>query len=501
MLVRVAKNRQLFDFPDRDRRGHPLPVPRLGGVAIFSGLLAALAVAKVVTAMFTQLPTHITSLTIALGAGSTILFLLGLYDDLRGVTPIAKLLAQISAAALVIQAGFKIDVLTFPPDIQFSLGVWSIPVTVLWLVGLSNALNLVDGMDGLAGGVTLVALCVTTGAAIVLGNADVAWQTFALIGALLGFLRFNAPPARIFLGDSGSLVIGFLLAVLTVKGATRSDGALFALAPVFALSYPLLDTGIAILRRFLRKEPLSRADGRHIHHQLRAIGFGPRRAVGVLILQSAFLGLLGLCITFAPPQLTVAVACAGAALLVFVFVYGMRWLQYHEFVEASTSARSLVRNARNIIRDKILARDVALLIERARDFEELSAILRDAAEIFRLTRLEICLDSDPVPSLRGLSTPTQSEWRIEYPIRRMLDAGGVHAGAYVYLVVTCPVIPDARQAGPERIARILAPAISKSLESLAIRGPVLFGSRSRALNVPSMMRRDSGEYHFERSAR
>jgi UDP-GlcNAc:undecaprenyl-phosphate GlcNAc-1-phosphate transferase len=500
LLVRVAKNRKLFDFPDRDRHGHPLPVPRLGGVAIFSGLFAALLVAKVVTGLFTKLPTDITSLTIALGAGGTILFLLGLYDDLRGATPVAKLVAQVAAAALVIQAGFRIDVLTFPPDIQFSLGIWSIPVTVLWLVGVSNALNLVDGMDGLAGGVTLVALCVTTGAAIVLGNADVAWQTFALIGALLGFLRFNAPPARIFLGDSGSLVIGFLLAVLSVKGATRRDGALFALAPIFALSYPLLDTGIAILRRFLRKEPLSRADGRHIHHQLRAIGFGPRRAVAVLLLQSAFVGLLGLCITFAPPKLTVAVACAGGAILVFVFVYGMRWLRYHEFLEASTSFRSLVRNARNIIRDKILARDVALRIESACDFEELTAILRDAAEIFRLSKLEICLDSDPVPSLRGLSTPRQTEWRIEYPIRRIANSASAHAGSYAYLVVTCAVIPNARQAGPERIARILAPAISKTLETLAGDGPMQLSVRPRPLGVPSMLR-DSGEHHWERGAR
>jgi UDP-GlcNAc:undecaprenyl-phosphate GlcNAc-1-phosphate transferase len=500
VLVRVANSRQLFDFPDRDRHGHALPVPRLGGVAVFAGLLAALFLAKVVDTFAHGRTAPITALTLALGVGAAILFVLGLYDDVRGVPPVAKLAAQTVAAVIVIRSGFKIDLLAFPPAFEFSLGILSIPVTLLWLVGVSNALNLVDGMDGLAGGVTLIALCVTTGAAIVLGNADVAWQTFALIGALLGFLRYNAPPARIFLGDSGSLAIGFLLAVLTVKGATRPSGALFALAPIFALSYPLLDTGISILRRFLRKQPLSRADGRHIHHQIRAIGLGPRRAVTVLLLQSAFVGLLGLCVTFAPPELTLAVTAAGGGILVFVFAYGMRWLGYHEFREASTSFTSALRNSRAIIRDKILARDVAALVAQTHDFEELSAVLRKSATVFGFTKVEICLDSDAVPSLRSLSTPSQSEWRIEYPIARLPDGFAAPAHARAFLVISSPVLENGRQAGPERIARILAPAIARWLASVAERGDLAHQLRPRPLTVPSM-RRDSGEHYKERTAR
>ena len=466
VLVKIATRRQLLDWPDRDRHGHPLPVPRLGGVAVFIGLLAALVAAKLVGAAITERPSDLTPLTFALGAGGAILFLLGLYDDLRGVPPIAKIAAQGIAAFVVIQAGFLIDVIILPPNITLSLGVLAVPVTALWLIGVSNALNLVDGMDGLAGGVTLIALCVTTGAAIVLGNPDVAWQTFALIGALLGFLRYNVPPARIFLGDSGSLVVGFLLAVLCVKGASTPDGEVYALAPIFALSYPLLDTGIAIMRRFLRKEPLSRADGRHIHHQLRAIGLGPLRAVSVILLQSAGVGLLGLCVTFAPPELTVAVAVAGAAILISVFAYGTRWLRYHEFMEAGLSFTSVLRNARMVIRDKIRARDVALLVSRANDFEEVQSILRASAGDFGFTNLEVRLDTDPATSLRGLSTPARSTWRTEYPVGPLPQEQGDAGSAIAYLVITCGVIEASRQAGPERIARIVAPAIAAWLDNL-----------------------------------
>jgi UDP-GlcNAc:undecaprenyl-phosphate GlcNAc-1-phosphate transferase len=498
-VVRVANTKSLFDFPDRDRHGHRLPVPRLGGVAVFSGLAAALLVAKLADMVIHQRGAEITSLTFALAAGSAILFLLGLYDDVRGAPPLAKLTAQTVAALVVVYGGFRIDVIALPPNIEFSLGAWSIPITVLWLVGVTNAVNLVDGIDGLAGGVTIIALCVTTGAAIVLGNGDVTWQTFALIGALLGFLRYNVPPARIFLGDSGSLVVGFLLAALSVKGATRQDGALFALAPIFALSYPLLDTGIAILRRFLRSQPLSRADGRHIHHQLRAVGFGPRRAVIVILLESAAVGLLGLCVTFAPPALTVAVACAGVAILLFVFVYGMRWLQYHEFLEASMSFTSVVKNARVVIRDKIRARDIALLIDQANDFEEVCAILRRSAEVFGFQRIEVAFDGEPIPSLRTLSTPTQSGWRIEYPIGRLPDGLTKPVGTLTYLVITSPVLENPRQAGPERVARILAPAVGRWLNRLLPDDQRVVRLHQHRVTPPSM--RDSGEHYRERVTR
>ena len=255
--------------------------------------------------------------------------------------------AQSAAALIVFYAGFRLDVIMLTPSHQIALGMLSLPVTALWIIGLSNAFNLVDGADGLAGGVAVVALLSTAASAAIVHDPTVLWCSLALLGAMLGFLRFNWPPARIFLGDSGSLVVGFLLAVLTVKGASRRDGAVYFLAPIFALSYPLLDTGISMMRRWLRGDPLSRADGNHIHHQLQKLGVGPRQSVLLICGLSAVIAALGLSATFAPPEFTAAIATAGAALLVLILVYGLRWLQYHEFFEAGASLTSAARSGRS----------------------------------------------------------------------------------------------------------------------------------------------------------
>jgi UDP-GlcNAc:undecaprenyl-phosphate GlcNAc-1-phosphate transferase len=261
LVLRAATRKALLDLPDGTRRVHPRAVPRLGGIAVFAGLLAAVLLWQTTSAFGVRMSSTMIALILAGG----VLFAIGLIDDLRGVPPAGKLLAQGAAALLVYAAGFRLNLLHFPPDITVELGWLSLPLTVLWLVGVSNAFNLIDGIDGLAGGVGIIALAAATITALVVGNQTVPWFAIALMGALFGFLRYNMPPARIFLGDSGSLVVGFLLAVLSVRAGMQGDGSVAVLAPVFALSYPLLDTGIAILRRWLRGVPLSRGDGRHIH--------------------------------------------------------------------------------------------------------------------------------------------------------------------------------------------------------------------------------------------
>ena len=170
----------------------------------------------------------------------------------------------------------------------------ALPITVLWLVGVSNAFNLIDGLDGLAAGVAIIALVPIAIAGLIIGDTSVPVYAIALIGALLGFLKYNWPSARLFMGDSGSLVVGFLLALLSIRGATDSKGATLALIPIFALAYPLVDTGIAILRRWLRGVPLSRADTRHVHHQLGFLGLGPRKALFVICAASGAIATLGL---------------------------------------------------------------------------------------------------------------------------------------------------------------------------------------------------------------
>ena len=460
-VMRLAISKHWLDEPDGLRRAHARPVPRLGGVAIFAGLVLAFGAAPLL-AMLTGWAPSVSHLTSSLLAATGILFLLGLWDDLRGVPPLVKLVGQTIAALLVVMAGFRINVLVLPPAYEFSLGWAAIPVSVLWLVGVSNALNLVDGLDGLAGGVSVIALLTATAAAVAVGNTSTPWYTLALGGALLGFLRYNFAPAKIFLGDSGSLVVGFLLAVLTVKGATRPDQSTYALAPIFALSFPLLDTGIAMMRRWLRGTPLSRADARHIHHQLRALGLSPRKAVIAIYIESAVVAVLGLCVTFAPPEFTVAVACTGAAILIFIMVYGVRWLEYHEFLEASASVTSAARQARWVIQDKINARDVAMLIRKAESFEKLTSIVEESASLFRFSHMELRQGSSPrhlPPHVAG-ELHTARFCKLEYPISTSL----AKPNEFVTLNIWCTTETLRRPVGAERVARILGPAISGWLQ-------------------------------------
>ena len=456
-LIRMlAVQLKLLDRPDDFRRRHERPIPRLGGVAVFISVLIVNGVGTLVAdrAHLLVLLPFVASIAI----GATILFVTGLVDDLVGVRPLAKILAQSAAAIIVWYGGFRIEVVMLSPSTEIAIGMLSLPITVLWVVGLSNAFNLVDGADGLAGGVAVVALISTAASAVIVHDSTVVWCSLALLGAMLGFLRFNAPPARIFLGDSGSLVVGFLLAVLTVKGATRRDGSLYALAPIFALSYPLLDTGISMMRRWLRGEPLSRADGRHIHHQLRALGMGPRQSVLLICGLSAVIAALGLSATFAPPDFTIAIAVAGAAMLVLIFVYGLRWLQYHEFLEAGASLTSAAMRGRTVIRDKIHARDVATLLRGATTFEQLSTTLEESAASFRFVHVELQGRSDT----RQLAEPVAVQvcgaatWKLEYPIERP----GSTLVQPIFLSIWCTTAGWGTTAGAERVAQILAPAVA-----------------------------------------
>jgi UDP-GlcNAc:undecaprenyl-phosphate GlcNAc-1-phosphate transferase len=445
-------------LPERSRQWSASRVPRIGGVAIFAALTVAILAASAVNTAFSGTMPELPELAEALIVASAILFVIGLLDDIRGVPPVAKLVAQTVAALVVYYSGFSIDHVSLFPGHPFDLGLAALPITVLWLVGVSNAFNLVDGIDGLAGGVAIIGLAASAVAAIVLLNPSVPLYTVALIGALLGFLRYNFPQARLFLGDSGSLVVGFLLAILTVKGATDAQGVTLGLVPIFALAYPLLDTGVAILRRWLRGVPLSRADHRHIHHRLRALELTPSRSLGLIYGAAAASASVGLLITFAPPEVIVAATMIGVASLILAIALGIHWLEYHEFVAASASISSVARNARSVIRDKINARETAQIIRDATSFEEVQATLHDCAGTFRFAHMKL---SDSTSRRRAAGRVVQELqalrlWKLEYPI--------VHENATDYdglvLTIWCTLEVSHRPAGAERIAQIIGPAIS-----------------------------------------
>lgn len=271
IVCRWSHRRGLLDHPDERRKLHRASVPRTGGVAIVAAYLAAIALlllSPLHGADAVSLP-----LAIRLLPAVLVVFVIGLTDDLIGLNPRQKLLGQTAAAFLAWWAGVQ---LTGVAGMSVP-GWWGLPLTVFWLVGCANALNLIDGVDGLASGIALFAASTTLVAALLQGNTPLALATAPLLGALLAFLRYNFSPASIFLGDSGSLTVGFLLGCFGVIWSQKAATALGMAAPLMALAVPLLDTGVSVVRRFLRHQSVFSSDRNHVHHRLLDRGFSPRK--------------------------------------------------------------------------------------------------------------------------------------------------------------------------------------------------------------------------------
>ena len=466
VIVRVAHARGILDQPEPGRRVHEVPVPRLGGVAIFLGTTTAAGLVFLLSrsagALELPYPTILPGLTI----GATIVFLTGLVDDLRGLRPGMKFALQLAAAGFVVAFDLvvrEVSLGTGGPSL--ALGIAAVPITLLWITGVTNAMNLIDGVDGLAGTAALIALagCAVTDAYLHHDRSLVI--LFALAGTVVGFLRYNYAPARIFLGDSGSMTLGFFLAVRLVLCSTTPEGTTYALVPLAALAYPLLDTAVAILRRGLRGHPFSRADGRHIHHQLLAIGLPVRAAVGLL--GGTFLGVaaLGTSIAFAPPRFTLALVLAGGLLFLTGIVYGVRWLGYEEFSEFAGSVRSVLRNGRAAVREKIRANDVAVRIRRAGSLADIRAALADHTTTGSSLRLELLTPEEASAADRRQGerrdAPTEQDRRqivrYDYPI-------GEGERSLVFRV-TGPRPSKGMHGHHERVAARIGPAIEAWLSA------------------------------------
>ena len=302
-LRRFARRIGAIDYPG-GRRINVRPMPRLGGIAIFIGFVAALAVAMVITrpielvrsadSVFIRIPVSPRTDQGVLGIllGSTLLFLVGLWDDARGMHPAAKFLLQVAAAAILIPFGLTTRFITHPLTGEIlSLGPFGALFTVGWVVAVVNATNFIDGVDGLASGIAAIA-----GATLFLAagvKADIISMVLAscLIGTMLGFLVHNFNPARIIMGDSGSMFIGYVLGGISVMGLYKSVTALSLIVPILALAVPIVDTGFAIIRRFRSRQPIYLPDRGHLHHRLLDRGLSQRQTVFLLYLVSAFFGV------------------------------------------------------------------------------------------------------------------------------------------------------------------------------------------------------------------
>lgn len=466
--------------PEHSRHWSKSDTPRIGGVAVFLSTpiaLIALVIGRVAAIGSTKVPEQAGALV----ASAAILFTVGLLDDIRRVKPLVKLVAQAGAAMLICSAGFRIEHIAFGPGVSADLGVFAVPVTVLWLVGVSNAFNLIDGMDGLAGGVAIIGLATTLFAALFLGNPTVPIYTVALIGALIGFLRYNWPSAKLFMGDSGSLVVGFLLAVLSVKASTDGNKLTYGLVPIFALAYPLMDTGIAMLRRWLRGVPLSRADRRHVHHRLRALGLGPTQSLLAIYCASTFVAMLGLFAAFAPPEVTSITTIFGVTILFVLIAVSISWLQYHEFTEAGTAFANAARSAPSVIRDKIHARDIAALVREAQSLGDVQEILENSAPLFRFAYMKL-----DTPQTRARTPGRHSQelqalkmWKLEYPI--------VHGNPEHYdglcLTIWADIDDTPYPASAERVANIIGPTIAQWAKRIDLK-PLSVSTAERLLHAP-----------------
>ncbi len=302
-LRRFARRIGAIDYPG-GRRINVRPMPRLGGVAIYVGFLAALLVATVITrdivlthrgdVLTVRIPLSPRADQAVLGIllGSTFLFLVGIWDDARGMHPALKFLLQVAAAAVLIPFGLSTQFVTHPlTGRTVAVGPLGPLFTIVWVVGVVNATNFIDGVDGLASGIAAIAGTTLLLTAMVKGDATSMLLAACLIGSMLGFLRHNFNPARIIMGDSGSMFVGYVLGGISVMGLYKSYTALSLVVPLLALAVPIVDTAFAIVRRFRSHRPIYLPDRGHLHHRLLDRGLSQRQTVLLLYLVSAFFGV------------------------------------------------------------------------------------------------------------------------------------------------------------------------------------------------------------------
>lgn len=282
-----AENVGAIDVPNDNRRVHKKPTPLLGGLAIYFACLIGIL-------LFVPMNDKILGIL----AGATIIVVCGYFDDIKSLSPKTKFAIQIIAAIIAIYCGVRIDRFTNPLYFIYKakwieLGIFAYPVTLVWIVGLTNAFNLIDGLDGLAAGLSAISSVTLLAVAMLVGpeHSHIITMTAILAGSILGFLPYNFNPAKIFMGDTGAMFLGYMLSVVSVLGVLKSATAFSMLVPIFAMGLPIFDTLFAMIRRFVNGRSMVEADKGHLHHRLLAKGYSQKKAVLTLYSVSAVLGV------------------------------------------------------------------------------------------------------------------------------------------------------------------------------------------------------------------
>lgn len=323
------------------RHIHGQAIARLGGLGIYAAFLLTAVGLVLVGAKAPLLDANQLQLGIGLLVGGTVIFGVGLYDDLKPIRALYKLFGQVVAAAVAWHFGFRVDAIDLPMMEPFQTGVLSLPITIVWIVGIINAINLIDGLDGLAAGVVFFAAVTNFVVAWMMGTTLVALVMAVLAGAVLGFLFFNFNPARIFMGDSGSYFLGFVLAVCSIAGPLQKASAAVSIAvPLVALGVPIIDTLLAIVRRFLEKRPLFSPDRGHVHHRLLDMGITHRRAVLIIYGVTVLLCISAIAMAFGR-QWQVGAAILGVSGVLFGFI---RFVGYFEYLMVVGRQKQRIRS-------------------------------------------------------------------------------------------------------------------------------------------------------------
>lgn len=316
IAIWIAPKIGAMDIPKDNRRVHDHPIPRFGGIAIYCGILAAFIALS-----------PLTTQTRGLLIGASFILIVGIIDDRINMPPLIKLICQIVAAAVLWLSDVRITVFTNP----FTGNIHTIPlwisliITLLWIVGITNTINLIDGLDGLAAGITFIASLAVAYTAYIKEMHETLTLVLAIAGACLGFLIYNFYPAKIFMGDAGSMLLGYLMSSVSLIGIAPSKSAMLfsTIVPVLILALPIFDTAFAIIRRVANHKPIMQADKGHIHHRIMAMGFGQRRTALALYSISAIMGVSGILWTSAMYMGSVVLFLIAVVLVVIFLGIGI----------------------------------------------------------------------------------------------------------------------------------------------------------------------------------
>jgi UDP-GlcNAc:undecaprenyl-phosphate GlcNAc-1-phosphate transferase len=390
----------------RDRRhGHQAPLPRLGGVAIFLAFSISLGMWLGLSLIFPRVVDGLAPATLLrIYVPACLIFGLGIYDDVHGAGPYLKFAVQAIAAAMLFGGGMR--VLNLPLIFGSHSLPWfsGLPLTVLWVVAVTNAFNLIDGLDGLAAGSALFSTIVFFVCALVNHSLLGSLMSVTLAGAILGFLRFNFNPATIFLGDSGSLFIGFVLSALALEGAQKAPTFVAVAIPVVSFGLPILETLLSALRRLISGRPVFTADREHIHNKLLEMGFSHRQVVIVLYAVSAIFAMLSLFLLW-PTGSTLGLVLAVVGTGIWL---GVQRLHYLEFGELRRIAQRTIEQ-RQIVINNLSVRRAVEELKVVSDYNEVCNVLVAAFESNDFDAFELQLQS--LRSDRAMSGENSSHFQ------------------------------------------------------------------------------------------